>query len=217
MKNIEIKNLFLCKLFSAYFLSFAFVFGMTTTSIPQQTAQVKSSNNADVIFSHSNSHMTYYSNSWDDSTVIGNTLTWYYFDTVHGIFKPDWSENSTDNVRIIAPTSRCSSWYGYKFSWKAKSQYAWYIDFAHASNKFVYYCVEEWKLYGEAYSSLVGFHRFDGIAFNIIPSLNQQVEKVENNQVFENDQSNIDQWEITPFELQNELIEWSESLFYIIK
>jgi len=138
-------------------------------SIWYQIATQWGSSNSLIRFSHGSS--TDYINKSTDSTVIGNYFTWYYYDSVLWFFKLDWSEDIQKNVRIISSTTKCPSWeYGYKFWWYAHSQYYGFMDFDYSDDIFVYYCENDKKLHGYAYTKYNWFQNFEGIGFEILPS-----------------------------------------------
>ena len=179
-----------------------------------------------------------YMNRGDNSSIIGNYFRGYYYDSVFGFFKMDWSSNQNQNVRIVSSTSQCSNGYGYKLGGFAYSTIAGFVDFDYNQNIFVYYCVQDEKLYGYAYSSTVGFQNFQGISFDI-ESIPSPPAVIAWTGVFTNDTSNIKNPTIetqnpitpapngqainsnfTPNTIQANKVEFEalrESLFYIIK
>jgi hypothetical protein len=225
MKKKEKRNFFLFWFMIACLLWFSVVFWATVLNITQQTATLTGSNNSLLTVSSDGSHLSQYVNSWDDSTIIGNYFEWYYYDTLYGFFRLDWSSEETENVRIVDTTSACPSWVGYKLWWKAYSQYAWYIDFDYSDDNFVYYCESDGLLHGEAYSKYIGFHRFEWIGFQIATVITQAPEVESNTWVFVNDQTtiydafqdSIDPSERTSWEFIDTFEDSWESLFYIIK
>lgn len=168
----------------------------------------------------------YYVNKWNDSAVIWNYFRWYYYDSVFWFFKLDWSSNPSNNVRVYGSTNKCSTWYWYKLAWKAESKYVWFIDFAYNSNAFVYYCLDDNKLYGKAYWKNIWYQNFEWISLELIADVETLVEEV-NSDIFINDDTSIN--EINPWwawsNAWNNSLGWDifhvddskESIFYIIK
>lgn len=115
--------------------------------------------NSFVYFSTWSAQTKYY-NKDANSDIIGNYLSGSYYSTTYGYF--DFID-----VRFVGSTNTCSTGYGYKLSGKAKSLTAWYIDFWYNKNTFVYYCMNDNKLYGKAYIPAVWEQIFDGINFEI--------------------------------------------------
>jgi hypothetical protein len=225
MKKKEKRNFFLLGIPLTCLLGVSVVFWATVLDIGQQTATLTGSNNGSVTFSSDGSHLSQYVNSGDDSTIIGNYFQWYYYDTLYGFFRLDWSTQTSENVRIVDTTSACATWVGYKLWWKAYSQYAGYIDFNHSDDDFVYYCESDGLLHGEAYSQYVWFHRFESIGFEIATAITQAPEVESNTWVFVNDDTTIydslqdptDPSERTSWEFIDTFEDSWESLFYIIK
>ncbi|MFZ3232599.1 MAG: hypothetical protein WA194_03590 [Patescibacteria group bacterium] len=108
--------------------------------------------------------MVEYVNKDSDQTVFGNYLRGYYYDTQLGFFKLDWSSNPSDNVRFVASTTKCASGYGYALGGYAYGQDGGLIDFDYSSDVSVYYCENDKKLHGYAYSTDAGFQNFEGIS-----------------------------------------------------
>lgn len=176
-----------------------------------------------------------YVNKWENSSIIWNYFTGYYYDSVLGYFEVDTSPNQSENVRIIWSTGACPAWYGYKLGWYAYSEVFWYVDFDYDSDIFVYYCVVDNELYGHAYNSFLGFQNFEGITFDIdVEATIIPTEEPTWTGAFVNDTSEILEeeiwWEAWKWEsddsnfnhdsIQNDLLEFDgkyESLFYIIK
>ena len=225
MKKKEKKNFFLLTFLIMSLLWVSVVFWATVLTISQQTATLTGSNNGSVTFSSDGTHLSEYVNTGDDSTIIGNSFQGYYYDTLYGFFRLDWSTEASENVRIVDTTSACQSGVGYKLWWKGYSQYAWYIDFNYSEYDFVYYCESDGLLHGEAYSQYVWFHRFEWIGFEIATQIVQEVEVESNTWVFVNDDTTIydsfqdpsDPSQRTSWEFIDTFEDSWESLFYIIK
>lgn len=135
--------------------------------IPYGLATNPWSNNSIIRFSHGED--TRYVNKWADSSVVGNYFSEYYYDSVLWFFRLDWSTNMQDNVRIIGPTTKCNSWYGYKLWGFAKSDYYGFMDFDYNNDIFVYYCNFDKSLHWYAYTKHNWFQAFDGVGFEILP------------------------------------------------
>jgi len=165
----------------------------------------------------------YYVNNDDNSAIITNYFSWYYYDSVYWYFKLDWSSDNTENVRIIWSTSMCNSWYWYKLWWKAYSELSGYIDFNYNLSTFVYYCLDDGKLHWQSYWRYIGYQDFEWIEIWVVTNIVDLIEKV-SSALFTNDTTDIEK----STTVNNEDIEtlwWDliqiddkkESLFYIIK
>lgn len=168
-----------------------------------------------------------YWNRGNNSTIIDNYFTGYYFDSIYGFFKLDWSVNPGENVRIISSSSACPSGYGYKIWGYAQSQYFGFIDFDYNSSVYVYYCEVDKKMHGYAYSESLWFQSFEGIGFEIIPNIGT-VTQTTGTGVFVNDTTSIPNIWVFSGSTSNfdyDSIFWDsfnldatkESIFYIIK
>ena len=165
-----------------------------------------------------------YWNSENNSTIIWNTLKWYYYDTVHGFFELDWSTtNINQNVRIVSSTPACDTGYGYKFWGYAYSDTAGFIDFNYSDDIFVYYCEDDQQLHGYAYSKMVGFQNFEWVSFSLNPTV-EQVQTATGSSLFLNDSTKIDQSDVWNNNANNyfwgdivEMEDDKETIFYIIK
>jgi hypothetical protein len=168
---------------------------------------------------------TQYVNKENNSSIIGNYLKWYYYDSVYWFFKLDWSNDESKNVRIINSTDKCNG-YWYKLWWYAYSENFWFIDFSYDNNTFVYYCVWEWswwnwKLHWFAYMPNIWFQNFEWIEFDIKPEVTTKAAEIQDDS-FVNDTTEITKPE---FENDIEAINWNAqylndrkwSIFYIIK
>jgi hypothetical protein len=111
---------------------------------------------------------TSYVNSNSDATVIGDYLKGYYYDSMLGFFRLDWSANPSNNVRFVASSTKCASGYGYQLGGYAYGAYGGIINFGYSSNINVYYCQSDNKLHGYAYSSDTGFQNFEGVGFSLL-------------------------------------------------
>ncbi len=176
------------------------------------------------VISFSTWTITQYINQNNDSETIWNYLSWYYYDTSFWFFKLDWSATWSDNVSVVASTSKCPTWYGYKLGWYAYSPYAGFIDFDYNSDIFVYYCESDSALHWFAYSENNWFQNFDWIWLNLIsittniPAIFQNSGDpffVNNNTLLlENKNSvfaNVIQWQ------SNTTDTWKETIFYVLK
>jgi len=178
-----------------------------------------------IMYQNTNSG-SYYINDWNNSTIVWDYLKWYYFDSVYWYFKFDWSTDPLENVRIIGSTNKCSSWYWYKFDWKAKWWYAGFIDFWYDANTFIYYCLNDNKIYGRAYWKYIWYQDFNWISLEIA-GVEDLAEKVKSD-IFINDTSQIDNiikptwqnsnaWQSQLWWNTFKLDDTKESIFYIIK
>ena len=202
-----------------------------------QTATASGSNNS-VISVDSNLE---YVNRWNNSSIVWNYFTGYYYDSIYWFFETDWSSNPLENVRVIWSTSACSGSYGYKLGWYAYSPAVWFVDFDFNSSVFVYYCVNDNSLYGYTYSDTLGLQNFEGITFDISAGALLPPEVPTGTWVFVNDDTSIiqpveddddnndpldpedgddDDSNFSATTIQNDIIEFNadqETLFYIIK
>ena len=221
-------NILVASVFSLGFsiwILFAVVF--TELPISWQTASWTWSYGSKVLIKDEvTNSWAYYVNKGNNSSVIWNYFKWYYFDSLFWYFRLDWSTNLRDNVRIVDSTSKCSTGYWYRLDWKAKWWLSWYIDFWYNKDTFVYYCLNDNKLYGRAYQKYIWFQDFDWIALEVLPNVESLIEKV-NSDIFINDDTSINiinswwkgsnasesslWWDI--FHIKDT----RESIFYIIK
>jgi hypothetical protein len=173
---------------------------------------------------------TYY-NAWNDTQLIGNYLSGYYYDSNYGFFQLNWNTlHPENNVKIVATTDKCGEWvYGYRFDGYARGIETvpsgfnvWSIDFWYNDDVFVYYCDNDKKLHWYAYSEDLWTQTFEWIPFEIwtVPNIvNEFTPKVD--PFFANNNSavvadiipnfNSIQWDKVSTE------GWKESIFYIIK
>lgn len=183
-----------------------------------------------------------YVNRGNNSSIIGNFFTGYYYDDVLGYFEVDWSSNREENVRIKSSTPACWDSYGYKLGWYAYSTAFGFVDFDYNSSVFVYYCLDDSSLHGYAYSEDLWFQNFEGITFDIATESDIVEETPTASGAFLNDGTDITDEPInvgdiipdrenpipgksensnfTPKTIQADIIELNadqESLFYIIK
>lgn len=172
-----------------------------------------------------------YINAGNNSTIIWNYFSWYYYDSVYGFFRLNWSNNLWDNVRIVSWTNACTDDYGYKIGWYAYSDSAGLIDFDYNDNIYVYYCLSDKKMHGYAYSETLGFQSFEWIWFEIITSPGSEDIGPSGSDLFVNDQTQIT--DVSSPENSNnnndnaapniiwsdrfEFLDTDESIFYIIK
>jgi hypothetical protein len=226
LKKIIKKNI-VWVLFS-FFIIWSVFWAFTSYLITTQSATELWSNNSIVSFTWSVWNEWYYVNDWDNSAIIWNYFTWYYYDSLFWFFKLDWSSNPNENVRISWSTSICSTWYWYKLEWKAYSEISWYIDFNYNSSTFVYYCLDDGKLHGTAYWKYIWYQDFEWIQVEVVNSVTDLTNNVSWS-LFINDTTNINNsivwwwweeiiwwWTVLWWNV-NQLIDTNESIFYIIK
>ena len=171
-----------------------------------------------------------YVNKGNNSSVVGNYFTGYYYDSMLGYFLTDWSSSENQNVRVIGSTNACGNSYGYKLWGYAYSEYYGFVDFDYNDSTFVYYCIDDWELYGYAYNSDLGFQNFEGVNFEIQTSPSTIAEEPSWNNAFVNDTTWITQQNNSSTSSSSSsgwwlFIGWDkiefdaveESLFYIIK
>ena len=198
--------------------------------LPNSVATSPWSNNSIQEFTPSwtewTSYATFYVNKDNNSSIIWNFLSWYYYDSVYWFFRLDWdSPWSTKNVRIVDSTDKCP-WYWYKLWWYAYSDNFWFVDFSYDENIFVYYCIDKtipewWYLDWYAYLENVWFQNFKWIKFSIKPEVTSDSDVV-NDDNFVNDNTEITK---PDFENDSDVINWNIqylndrkwSIFYIIK
>ena len=207
-------------------LSFSTAYGAEKLSdeIGTQDATQNGSNNSLVQFYNDNdSYDANYYNQQDNSTIIGNFLEWFYYDSLYGMFEMDWSTEQDNNVRIISSTPACATGYWYKFWWYAKSDMIGLINFNFSDSTYVYYCEDDQMLHGYAYSAYAWFQSFEWIQFTINPTV-EEVETATWSTIFLNDTTKISQPNIWN-QNTNTFIGWDiieldddkETIFYIIK
>jgi len=221
------------KLKILFALSFIAVFGIVFADdflsqvLPDDVADAVWSNDS-LIETWTGTSVAKYMNKWNNSTVIGNYFTGWYYDSMLGFFRLDWSSDTSENVRIVASTGKCSTWYGYKLWGYAYSESSWFIDFDYNSNVFVYYCESYKELHGYAYSETTGFQNFEWIGFEIVPNIGTVAEDSWTGTIFVNDTTTINDIVTYTGATSNydyNKIGWDtvnldtteESIFYIIK
>jgi len=228
-------------LFCGLFFSYTYAADVVSENFSTQTSAGTWSNGS-IISVDSNLS---YINKWNNSSVIGNYFSGFYYDSFLWYFETDWNNlNQSENVRVIWSTWKCDTWYGYKLWGYAWSSSVWFIDFDYNDDVFVYYCVDTSELEWYAYSSFAWFQNFEWISFDIevIPTTESEEPQSSSTGTFVNESSTItDEWSIewndevplvedpsskdnnsnfTTDTIQNDLIEFDtkyESLFYIIK
>lgn len=237
LKTVE-RNTFILKYlaffvfcFFTMFISFSYAADSVASVFTSQSASGLGSNNS-IISVDSNLS---YINRWENSSVIGNYFSWYYYDSVLWYFEVGALANQSENARVVWSTSSCLDSYGYKLWGYGYSESFGYIDFDYNDDIFVYYCVWDSQLYGYAYSEFLGFQNFEWITFEILVEAELIPEEPTWTGVFINDSTEIldeNLWWWTAWEaeaensnfnfdsIQNDLLEFDEkyeSLFYIIK
>lgn len=229
-KKQTIKSILLLNALISLLLTIPIVYwaDILSESISFQKAEVTGSYNSEISFSTwSTNFHTSYINAWNNSTIIWNYFTGYYYDSVFWFFQLDWSSNPEKNVRIFSSTDECPTGYWYKLWWKAFSENAWFIDFNYSSDVFVYYCESDSKLHWKAYSKEIGVQNFEWIEFEIITSWDTEA-IITNSDVFSNDNTRINIEEVFTWSNSNVSIDeilWEdlkfdqteESIFYIVK
>ena len=217
------KNLFLLNLIIVvFFLWSVYAANKVSENITVQTSSGTGSSNSQITFLSGA-----YVNTWNNSTVIGNYLSGYYYDSIYWFFQLDWdSSNIDNNVHVSWSTDKCSSWYGYKIWGYAYSEDFWFIDFSYDESIYVYYCLSDNLLHWYAYSEIIGFQNFEDIWFeistqsDIVSDPNQGT-----NNWFTNDDTNINNnpslnYPLNPNKIWTDIFEFKdtdESIFYIIK
>lgn len=159
-----------------------------------------------VYFSTWSTIQTKYYNKDNNSDIVWNYLSGSYYSTIY------WYFDFID-VRFVGSTSKCSSWYGYKLDGKAYSESVWYIDFWYNSNTFVYYCMNDKKLYWKAYMQAIWEQIFDWITFEILWDINSSSYTPSKDTIFVNNTTII--FSNTPEITWKKY--WQESIFYIWK
>jgi hypothetical protein len=96
--------------FFAMFVSYSYAADILASQFAIQSASSNGSNGS-IISVDSNLS---YINKGQNSSVVGNYFTGYYYDSVLGYFEADWSVNESENIRVVGSTGKCSSGYGYK-------------------------------------------------------------------------------------------------------
>jgi len=113
-------------------------------------------------------------NQWNDTQMIWNFFSWYYYDEAYGVFETD--AVSGQEVRVASASWNCSDgtaryeleWYAYSENFGA----VWFSNTLDGAN--IYICINDdtdSPSYGEsyfdgyAYSDLIWLQSFDGIEF----------------------------------------------------
>jgi len=218
----------------------ATMFLYVLTVFADEVAHVFTSQNASAPWSSSSiisvdSNLEYI-NKGNNSSVIGNYFSWYYYDSVLWYFETDFLPNPNENVRVVGSSPLCATGYGYKLWWYAYSSYFGFVDFDYSSDIHVYYCVSDEELHGFAYSESNGFQNFEWISFPIESLGTTPTVAPTSSWAFTNDESgilnpeiedtswapewNADDSNFTPNTIQTDTFQIDidkESLFYIIK
>lgn len=178
---------------------------------------IPSIGNSSIFFSTWSIQTKYY-NKDSNSDIIGNYLSGSYYSTTYGYF--DFID-----VSFVWSTSACLTGYGYRLSGKAKSETGGFIDFWYNKNTFVYYCMNDNKLYGKAYMPSLWEQIFDGITFSILPNLSTPSLPTENTFFVNNVTTIFSNHVLTPGDRESNRV-WSdiqpltygsEVIFYIWK
>ena len=170
-----------------------------------------------------------YINNWNDTQVISNYLSGFYYDTNYGFFAFSWTGATSLNVHVSDVTTKCGAWvYGFRFAWYAKGaetalgNTVWLINFWYDNNIFVYYCDNDKKLHGYAYSEDIGFQSFEWIAFEVgaVPNIGDPFSPKVDPFFVNNNSAIISDTNQAFNSIQSDVIStdwWKESIFYIIK
>ncbi len=214
----------------SFFMVWTVLGSFTSYVITSQYSDLTWSNGSNISFTWSTWKEWYYVNNRDNSAIIWNYFTWFYYDSLFWFFKLDWSPNEYDNVRIIDSTNKCSTWYWYKLWWKAYSEISWYIDFAYDDDTFVYYCLDTGELHGKAYWKYIWYQNFEWIELTIIKEVEDLTVTATATGVFINDVTTVNKsralepdliptywWEINIWWNIYQIDTTKESIFYIIK
>ncbi len=206
MNKFKIKNIF--SSFLVFFIFSQIVFALDNENILSTSSNMLGN--------------TYFSTWWIDtkyynkdtnSDVVWDYLWWYYYNKNYWFFQLDWSADKLQNVRIIWSTSKCSSWYWYRFDWYAQSKIGWLIDFGYNKDTYVYYCLSDKRLYWKAYFPAVWEISFDWILLEILPISTTPTVNNSKDSFFVNNYSNLF---YVNFE-EKWVKYWAESVFYIWK
>ena len=173
--------------FFVVFISSVYAADVVSSVFTSQTATASGSSNSIISVDNNLSYI----NKGDNSAIIGNYFSGYYYDSILGYFETDWSSNRTENVRVVWSTSACGSSYGYKLGWYAYSTAFGFVDFDFSNSVFVYYCVGDDSLHGYSYSEDLWFQNFEGITFDIETSPSAIPEVPTGTGVFLNDTTTI--------------------------
>ena len=231
---IRFKNILFIYLYSSLLLLWsAYAIDIISENISVQTSLWNGSSNSQITFSDVD-----YINAGNNSTIIWNYLSGSYYDTATGFFELYWDDsNLKNNVHITWSTTLCPSDYGYRLAWYAYSENFGLINFDTGSSNYVYYCFEDRKLHGYAYSELIWFQNFEWISFDVRTDSNIVSDPNANtNTGFTNDFTDIDAIDrfiprdsdappienipVQPNRIGTEILEFEdtqESIFYIIK
>lgn len=220
------KNIFKIQVFLVLVLfcnTFIFAAGSGKLISPQISNQLWSNNSLNSFSTGGTEKSTYYINQWDNSDILWDYFSWFYYNSLYGFFQLDWSSDITKNVKVVWSTDMCSSWYGYKLGWGAKSETVGLIDFDYSDTVFVYYCVNDGLLHGKAYSNVIWYQSFEWLSFDILPEFTSSLLDATNDKIFVNNSTTIfSNLKITnkstPQIAKKEAIDYGEeSIFYIWK
>ena len=226
--NIYKKGIFVLIFSSGFWIGVIFA-AFLETPIINQTASWTGSFDSKISIQYENtSSGAYYVNQWNNSSEIWNSFKWYYYDSVYWYFKLDWSNDNEENVRITDSTNKCTTGYWYKLDWKAKWWYAGFIDFWYDNTTFVYYCLDDNKMYWRAFGKYIWYQDFEWIELEILPDVKTLVEYVAEDTIFINDTSAVDDITKPTWRTSNawynklwwntfNIYDTKESIFYIIK
>jgi hypothetical protein len=174
---------------------------------------------------------TSYYNLNNDTQSVGNYLSGVYYDSNYGYFQLHWDNTTPENnVRVTSVSTKCGVGnYGFDLWGYAKSIDIWgdnnlvgLIKFDYSPDINVYYCDNDKKLHGYAYSEMTWFQSFEWISFEIwaIPDIVNPLTP-RNDPYFANNNSVL-VTEFTPSfnSVQSDINSTEagkESLFYIVK
>lgn len=221
MKHIFKIQIFLVLVF--FCNTFIFASGSGKLLSPQNASELWSNNSLNSFSTGQTDHSTYYINQWDNSDILGDYFSGFYYNSLYWFFQLNWSSDVTKNVKVISSTDACNSWYGYKLGWFAKSETVGLIDFDYNNNVFVYYCVDDGLLHGKAYSDVIWSQSFEGLSFDILPEFTSSLLDASHDKIFVNNSTTIfSNLKITnkstPQIAKKEAIDYGEeSIFYIWK
>jgi len=83
--------------FFVVFISSVYAADVVSSVFTSQTATASGSSNSIISVDNNLSYI----NKGDNSAIIGNYFSGYYYDSILGYFETDWSSNRTENVRVV--------------------------------------------------------------------------------------------------------------------
>jgi hypothetical protein len=101
-----------------------------------------------------------------DTIRIWDFFSWYYYDSMHGMFQMDPTTSNSTNDRVKIASSQ--SWVcpntthdGYRLSWYSYSPDFWFVNFNYDTTRYVYVCIAKTTgQLGNTQSSYLGWYAY---------------------------------------------------------